>query len=225
MKEHPILFSAPMIRALLYGRKTQTRRAVKPVGNDGGFVLIENASRLWPYRSDDGESSFHTVKRGGNEYLDETPHECPYGRPGDRLWVRESWRAPTSCDHLPPRSISDSEAVRFIADETVGADAGFGKGRPGMFMPRWASRIDLEITAVRVERLQDISEQDAKAEGADGLVTETCTEDDKALLDLPLYSADPHRNGYALLWESLNGDGSWAENLWVWVVEFKRVAA
>lgn len=98
------------------------------------------------------------------------------------------------------------------------------KPRPSIHMPRWASRITLEITGVRVERLQDISEADAKAEGADCLVTDNCTDASRALLDMPLMEdGNPYRNGYALLWESINGDGSWAANPWVWVIEFKRV--
>ena len=154
MRERPILFNGPMVRASLSGQKTQTRRAVKPVGNDGGFVLIENDSRLWPYRSDDGESCFHTVKRGGNEYLDETPHECPYGRPGDRLWVREAWRSYESLDDIPPRAIAPGAGVQYEAGgSNLGIDRleGMGKLRPSMFMPRWASRITLEIVSVRVE--------------------------------------------------------------------------
>lgn len=192
MKERPIPFSGPMVRALLDDTKTQTRRLCK-LDMRAGMPEPELASLL---------------------------KCCPYGQPGDRLWVREAWRAPGSCDHLPPRSISDCEAVRFMADEVVGADPGFGKGRPGMFMPRWASRITLEITAVRVERLQDISEADAIAEGlfqdtAGRWTTYSATEAAKEHLS-PVQA-------YRDLWEQINGTGSWDANPWVWVLEFKRL--
>lgn len=91
-------------------------------------------------------------------------------------------------------------------------------------MPRWASRIQLEITGVRVERLQDISEDDARAEGADYQSTSQFDDKEKSLLDIPLMDdAAPYRNGYAMLWESINGSGSWDANPWVWVLEFRRI--
>jgi hypothetical protein len=198
MKERPILFSPPMVRALLNGAKTQTRRVVKPKH----LPFVENLT-----------ANFLGGKWG------ERP--TPYGKPGDRLWVREAWRAPSSCDRLPPRSISDSEGVRFMAEETLGADPGFGKGRPGMFMPRWASRITLEITEVRVERLQDISEADAIAEG--------CTKNHNGYFwggphaVIGLKQMTTAQKAYRDLWESINGPGSWEANPWVWAVSFKRL--
>ncbi len=201
MKERPILFSGAMVRSLLNCTKSQTRRVVK------GFAL----ELLAP----DGFTPEYVAMPENRN--------CPYGYAGDRLWVRESWRAPTSCDHMPPRSIADSEAVRFMADEVVGADAGFGKGRPGMFMPRWACRINLEITGVRVERLQDISEADAIAEGiqrvGDGwqrFHVDPDAEIGQAFTRNPVLA-------YRGLWESINGAGSWDANPWVWCIEFKRV--
>lgn len=194
----PILFSAPMVRAILAGTKMQTRRVVKPQPTHfvGGPGVTDAAGNPWPREPAVDEQSCSVVIR------------CPYGQPGDLLWVREAWRAPASCDHLPPRSISDSEAVSFMADETVGLDPGFGKGRPGMFMPRWASRITLRITSVRMERLQDISRGDAVAEG--------CPFANMAA------GPDP-RDWYRDLWNEINGAGAWDENPWVWVVSFKRV--
>jgi len=219
MKDRPILFSAPMVRAILEGRKTQTRRVVKPVGNDEGFVIIDYGNGGWPYRSDDGDSTTHTVKRGGNLYHDETPHACPYGQPGDRLWVREAWATHVCFDNIPPRDLT-TRSIHYQADGKVET----GKYRQAFHMPRWPSRILLEVTGVRVERLQDISEEDAKAEGADCLITANCTAEQRELLAMPLMDdATPYRNGYALLWESINGDGSWEANPWVWVIEFKRV--
>lgn len=193
MKERPILFSAPMVRGLLNDTKTQTRRVFK--AKNGG---------VWPNRND---------LPGMRQIL----RNCPYGQRGDRLWVREAWRAPSSCDHLPPRSISDSEGVRFMAEEIFGADPGFGKGRPGMFMPRWASRITLEITEVRVERLQDISEADALAEGIVRL------KEGFGLPDGSHFHATDPRQSYLSLWESINGPGSVEANPWVWAVSLKRM--
>lgn len=202
MTERPLLMSAPMVRAILNGSKTQTRRVLKtePL-YDGRFA-----------------GKWKLVGKGGREAALCSPmiaDLCPYGMPGDRLWVREHWRAPTSCDHLPPRSISDSEPLRFIADETTGPDAGFGKARRAFHMPRWASRITLEITGVRVERLQDICEADARAEGAPPLDPHW---------PIPADGRGTHASGYRSLWEQINGPESWGANPWVWVVEFTRAA-
>lgn len=200
MKERPILFSAPMVRAILAGTKTQTRRAIKTVGNDGGFVLVEqDDGSYWPRRSDDGESIFVTVRERGKEYVHEIPMACPYGAPGDRLWVRETWAAPHNCDHLKPSEIDDGWRIHYAATE----DRGGLLWRPSIFMPRWASRITLEVTDVRVERLQAISYEDAVAEGID-------------------HEYPKARAQYRDLWESINGTGSWAANPWVWVVELTR---
>lgn len=214
MKERPILFSAPMVRAILAGTKTQTRRVVKPVGNDDGFVIVDDRKGEWPYRSDDGDSTTHTVKRGGKLYLDETPHDCPYGRPGDHLWVREAfmhepadycWEASVSIPCRPASTV-------YRADYPESKP---GEGwKPSIHMPRHLSRILLEVTSVRVERLQDISEADAVAEGVD-----FAGHTDEIMHD---YSPDER---FSMLWESINGAGSWNKNPWVWVVEFRRVEA
>ena len=136
-KERPILCSAPDVMAILDGRKTQTRRIMKPQPN-----------RTWP----DEVTPHWSV--GGNRTLPgaSNPLRCPYGVPGDRLWVREAWRLPDGA----PKGWVD-----YRADDTRD---GF-KWKPSIHMPRWASRITLEVTDVRVERLQDISEADAMAEG------------------------------------------------------------
>jgi len=226
MKERPILFSAPMVRAIIAGRKTQTRRAVKPVGNDDGFVILNHGMHDWPYRSDDGDSSFHTVKRGGKLYLDETPHTCPYGKPGDRLWVREAWAETDREDGTPVIAYRAGGNIAIGRDHPKGNDylidtiawddmPHVETWRPSIHMPRWASRILLEITAVRVERLQDISEADAQAEGAPFELGE--------LERLILGAKAKYRSGFCRLWQSINGPGSWDANPWVWVVEFKRV--
>lgn len=228
MKERPILFSGAMVRAILDGRKTQTRRIVKPQPTPGQGMV--NASycghpHLWlrsgPCRSDDPTYEW----------------KCPYGKPGDRFWVREAWRVGKPHDQTPPcdilpaaLAIDKGVTVLYEAggwrsvgpsgrgEPTYPDDAGMpdwaGKCRPSMFMPRAMSRITLEITGVRVERLNDCSVKDAIAEGAEPLppdpaITQVCPED---------YVA-----GYRKLWDSINGAGAWKANPWVWVVEFRRV--
>lgn len=204
MRERPILFSSPMVRAILAGTKTQTRRVVKPVGDDDSFVLQDYGDGWWPYRSDDGESPM----KGDNEI----PHACPYGHPGDRLWVRETWRV---CGGREYEYQQDRSQVMYRATHQ---EDGFPLTwesyvwRPSIFMPRWASRITLEVTGVRVERLQDISIADAMAEG----VVET---------NANLRGLEPcmeWRYAYEDLWRQINGPDSWDANPWVWVIEFRR---
>ena len=163
MTERPILFSAPMVRAILDRTKTQTRRVVK----------------LKP-------DYMETFLRLPNKVAC-----CPYGQPGGRLWVRETFEDCESALH---------SCVLYRAD---GGTPGT-KWTPSIHMPRWASRITLEITGVRVERLQDISEEDAISEGTP-------------------FPCGGWVGGYQKLWESIHGPGSWDLNPWVWVVEFKRV--
>ena len=187
MKEKPILFSALMVRALLAGTKTQTRRIVKPPPK-------------WASASCAG------VDFG-----------CPYGVPSDRLWVREAWAVPHPLDHLKPSEVPQGAAlVYYAATENLG---GLLK-RQSLFMPRWASRITLELTAVRVERLQEISEADARAEGS------PCVDEfsGREVLFPDHSKAGSFRLGYSVLWESINGAGSWAVNPWVWVLSFKRIS-
>ena len=189
MKERPILFSAPMVRALLVGTKTQMRRIVK--ARDLEWMDVHQGLR----EPDNAE-------------------RCPYGKPGgDRLYVREAWAAPHAYDHLPPRLIPQDARIHYAATE----DRGGLPWRPSIHMPRWASRITLEITSVRMERLQDIDLADALAEGIS---------DTGALI---LDSAGNEQGGpiaeYAVLWEQINGPGSWDANPWVWVVEFKAIEA
>lgn len=214
MKEHPILFSAPMVRALLAGTKTQTRRVAKPQPD---YICQDGT----PARSTDTAK----VRRGQMMTF-----SCPYGQPGDRLWVREAWSAHKDEDHLPPRDCSRD--IRFYEVEhgrQRGLNPRIGKLRPSMFMPRWHSRITLEVTGVRVERLQDISEADAIAEGcitagSIQVLSERrnhLSSPDVAGIDGKVYQDAAH--AYSALWESINGPGSWDANPWVWVVEFKRV--
>ncbi len=217
MKERPILFNGEMVRALLDGRKTQTRRVIKPqpLGYTGRkFIVPDDSHKAW-HDSDDFLGF------------------CPYGQPGGRLWVRES----TEEDCIGSASIS-----RYCADGAPvlysGCDDPEFNGswalwdyprlkRPSIHMPRWASRILLEVTAVGVERLQDISEEDALAEGIDviGGAASTCPYRNYRIGkpgEMSLHCSSPMRS-YMTLWESINGPGSWAANPWVCVVEFHRV--
>lgn len=188
MKEHPILFSAAMVRAILDGTKTQTRRLVKlPTG-------FERIDRVYPigdgWRID--ESNPHGIARQVT---------CPYGVPGDRLWVKEAITRDIYAD-----------TSHFRADSApTKADAWPWKRRmlPGMFMPKGLRRITLELIDVRVERLQDISEKDARAEGC------IASEGTHGTCDA--------RTRYSELWDRINGPGAWDLNPWVWALTFKRM--
>jgi hypothetical protein len=158
---------------------------------------------------------------------------CPFGRPGEHLWVRETCRAeelPSGADgvrYFADLAFSMIDDTRNAADEWLKMHSYRGKRGatvPSIHMPRWASRIDLLIQSIRVERLQDISEADALAEGADCLIMDNCTDIERNLLDLPLMeNGNPYRNGFALLWEASYGAGSWEANPWVWVIGFERI--
>lgn len=195
MKERPILFQGPMVRAILDWRKTQTRREIKPQPEGPACV------RALQYHAATGN-----LLLGGN---------CPYGTVGDRLWVRETWMTYEREDGLDGVLFRADAGFRQIentpqaAAKWVAARHGVaGKWRPSIFMPRWASRITLEITSVRVERLQEISNEDCFAEG---MWEETNPE------------VKCNRLWYSSLWETINGPGSWDKNPWVWVIEFLRL--
>lgn len=192
-RERPILFSGPMVRAILEGRKTQTRRLLKPQPpEDVGELVVDFYHPTIVVKDEEqpGERTFGVFSADG-----EWAQKCPYGAPGDRLWVRETWREVQS---------DTSTSLYYRADEEWHEKAGW---RPSIHMPRWASRITLEATDVRVQRLQDISEEDAKAEGADDIRYRTAKE------------------CFSDLWDSIHGDGAWAANPWVWAITFKRVEA
>ena len=218
MTERPIIFSAPMVRAILAGTKVQTRRVVKPQPPE---ILPAYAPKVyWPARDrhmthgdPDGAAYLQFerpgdydgahVMRGGFGF------RCPYGQPGDRLWVREAWKV-------------DLNHKFYRADEQRPGE--LTSAMPWMHsihMPRWASRITLEVTAVRVERLQDISEADALAEGVSPKWEPGCS--GRLMEALGGFSFRPAASAYAELWEQINGPGSWDANPWVWVIEFKRV--
>lgn len=207
-KERPILFSGPMVRAILEGRKTQTRRVVKhqPIKGD---VYPTKDDGIWGAQTERSVTSYFA---------------CPHGQPGDRLWVRETWGLLDTqpCDG-PERA-----TIGYRADGDGNAPNGrYQLWRPSIFMPRWASRLTLEILRIRVERLQDITEDDCIDEGVphDGLVGYYCEEGDpNDPEDIGAHRCN-WRAGYKQLWDSLNaarGHG-WDKNPWVWVIEFKRI--
>lgn len=232
MKERPILFSAPMVRAILEGTKTQTRRVVKlRPPNAIGTFFCGAGDWVWSFRKGADSSIFR----------------CPYGVPGDRLWVRETWAQVWDCPALPCCEASESfhEDHRRVAYRSTEPNAlkdyacsfdcdhdepGCAPWKPSIHMPRRASRITLEVTGVRVERLQDITEADAKAEGVEPYTQpHGCIHPDQRVpgpgFDGARLGDQPHRLPFADLWESINGADSWAANPWVWVVEFKRLEA
>ncbi|MDH0745240.1 hypothetical protein N5D61_02640 [Pseudomonas sp. GD03842] len=211
IKERPILFSAPMVRAILEGRKTVTRREIKPSmrSADTQFELHQQENGSW--------LPLHTFDESCmDDQGTEHPIKCPYGQPGDRLWVRETWAADAQVDSIAPRDLSQGEPILYPADGAVRQTGCSmitqGRGRPSIHMPRWASRILLEIADVRVERLQDISEEQAEAEGVGFL--RAAPDFDETLTAKQLFE---------VLWDYINGGGAWAANPWVRVVEFKRV--
>ena len=224
MKEHPILFSAPMVRAILEGRKTQTRRVCKNkvyangLGFNGHDFNCHNdylppSALLMDYREGGYDSTTSDLEGWGEA--------CPYGQPGDRLWVRETHAivprtAYAMSDGVQQTLRPDDNHDAAIYREGWERSTGGFRWRPSIHMPRWASRILLEVVSVRVERLQDISEADAEAEGAplELGVLERVTLGAKAR----------YRSGFCRLWSSINGRESWDANPWVWVVEFRRVA-
>lgn len=217
MKERGMIFNGEMVRAILDGRKTQTRRIISNVGADNCIPLQKRT------KTKDG---IYTHVMGANIY-----GLCQFGKVGDRLWVRETW-SDVNLDGAPAVAYrADDEVYDLMEDESLlDEDGAFnyqdprvskyqfaawysdlisgveGNWRPSIHMPRWASRILLEITDVRVERLNAITESDASAEG----ITDTGFGD--LLVD-----------GYRYLWKSIYGDDSWQANPWVWVIEFKVV--
>lgn len=216
IKERPILFSAPMVRAILEGRKTVTRRVIKPQPNwDGKWFQWDGHAP----NSKDGAVGGNTI-----EAADLLCWSSPYGKRGDRLWVREAFGLQVrhygggTGEHIVYRA-TNPNAIYCKSAEGSQYPV---KWKPSIHMPRHSSRILLEITAVRVERLQDITEEQAKAEGVRLYTDHAELGDWWHVEGIETYSADPRRS-FELLWASINGAESWDANPWVWVVEFKRV--
>jgi len=202
-KERPILFSGPMVRAILAGLKTMTRRVVRiPPGWAHDFRFSDPmdgkpGAAPWP----------HLLGADGRYHR----RACPYGLPGDRLWVRETWA---------PKQFEAGVNYRATGDLL---DTGHCRWKPSIHMPRRASRILLEVTDVRVERLQDITDHDVCYEGLQA--TEFMPVLKHRVIDGYLHGEDQKAviDGFRKLWESINGPDSWDADPWVWVVSFKRV--
>lgn len=219
-----------MVRALLNGSKTQTRRIVKPQPPADRRIGMVNAAycgrpNIWLC---DGDVQSCRDAIGVTEWA------CPYGQPGDRLWVREQFGRFEKVNEMPAGYgyAADLDTCGQVLVEGVARTWDKVKHWPSIHMPRWASRITLEITGIRAERLNDISDRDAKAEGVERNVhlDGSWSSDDgwihyinRAKNNDEGFPAETARESYCTLWESINGPGSWAVNPWVWVVEFKRV--
>lgn len=205
MKEHPILFSTPMVQAILEGRKTMTRRIVKPQPN--AIAPFEYGMPTEAYYGDWPHSGYAKELK------------CPYGQPGDHLWVRETFQH-TKILNINPED--KNYGYVYKADGQPWEDYEGWTWKPSIFMPREASRIDLLIKSIRVERLQDISDKDAINEGIEVIHESDYTVYKNYLLKVKLGSVNPIKS-FRTLWQSINGPGSWEANPWVWVIEFERV--
>jgi hypothetical protein len=258
MRERPILFSDAMVRAILAGTKTQTRRLVKPqpefaqVHMHAGRVVRDAEHRAWCWRGHDFGDGDAVNARPGSEM----EAMCPYGVPGDRLWVREACalvKSPGLGDWRWPTDDEEADAVWFRATDSLHLCHGpreIGSAldtyamvrptrwRPSIHMPRWACRIVLDVVDMRVERLHDISDDDARAEGLavitkDGGRTWKFGVADRDGLPGTDNTGWPWsewdvsaRKAYARLWDSINGARApWSANPWVWAVTFKPVEA
>lgn len=201
-REHPIIFSGPMVTAILRGEKTQTRRVMKP-----------QPSRV------DEHGRWYRMPGGGESLMDSWP--CPFGRPGDRLWVRESFSSDWILHQLPPREWPHGAPVHYWADGNP-EYGDWTPPKPPIHMPRWASRLTLEVVSVRVERLQAITEEDARAEGITDGGCLNCGDPEPCKCAFPTPCAI---ESFIDLWNSINFDRGygWEANPWVWVVEFERV--
>lgn len=213
MADRPILFSAPMVRALLDGRKTQTRRVLKPQppawcypDQRPGFSCMTPPGHI--------EFRGHYVGPNGTDHGPASKFiKLPYA-PGDRLWVREAWRTERPLDHVKPSLLPRNvpgRPVRIWHELDRDNCDQHGRYRHARFMPRWASRLTLLVTDVRVQRLQDISEADAQAEGCDPLVIDGAVE------------CGRRKTVFQQLWNSINGPTAWDENPWVTAVTFDVV--
>lgn len=226
MTDRPILFSGPMVRALLDGRKTQTRRVLNPQPPaDMGLVGIYAPKLTAVFGYETPDTDYKVTLR----YM-----------PGDRLWVREAWRTHVGSDHVAPREISPELLIQYEASGPSFGDGLSGKVRPSMFMPRWASRLTLTVTDVRVQRLQEISEADAIAEGvptdddyAGSFAKEYCHHCGGSgvhgafgagygMTEVDCAECETAKLRFRNLWDSINaGRGyGWDANPWVVVIGF-----
>lgn len=229
MTDRPILFSAPMVRALLAGTKTQTRRVLKPQPFADRYYegVIDCTFVPAPASNLQAYARFGAAAVGGGAIRTET--FTPRIQPGDTVWVREAWRSHETYDDLAPGKMGGEEPVRYEADDahqTWGfpAISKLGRLRASMHMPRWASRLTLTVTDVRVERLHDISEVDARAEGAYVGKASGRVADNQMAMNLGMWFANG-RGWYADLWDRINAKNTkravpWASNPWVVAYSF-----
>jgi hypothetical protein len=229
MKESPILFSAPMVRAIIEGRKTQTRRVVKPQPNVfvGGTKMSRSECDKLLLRWTKGLPYKPTQKKctkNGQVWEEDNgdrfePIKCRFGQVGDRLWVRETYAAEGFVN-------DDDYQINYLYRSDLQAEENQPRWKPSIFMPRAASRITLEITDVRVERLNDISENDAIAEGIESFRAAPGDGSNKTIYknygQSGGYLANPV-DSFQSLWASINGMESWDANPYVWVIEFKVI--
>lgn len=253
VKSRPVVVSAPRVRALLDGWVTQARFAVKPQPAGGvsarwGFTVASTT------RSSVGKWTCSVLDPHGSRFAERGRERvvfdarCPYGEPGDTLWVRETWRSwAETCrdDHgddecsphcnqtyvayaaTPRRGFRprpDGSAITYLVEGSPLEQNPklLGPWKPSIHMPRWASRLTLEVTGVRVEQLQDISEADARNEGIERHDATGCIGWWRDYLN-PRAACSSPRESFASLWESIHGANSWSVNPWVWVVSFKVV--
>lgn len=222
MRERPILFSAPMVRAILQGRKTQTRRVLKP--QPRLFDINEHGTPCQVGVFQVQGRAYNQLTLGSDK-AGVILSEPRLHSVGDTLWVREGWRTLHKWNDLAPSHLpDDQDKIDYLADGGARNPLwAWGKGRPSIHMPRWASRISLKVTGVKVERLHDISEADAIAEGISVAPNDTTAKD--AWIDytgsiVPFMFA---RDSFGSLWKSINGAQSWQANPWVAVYTFERV--
>ncbi|WP_370602552.1 hypothetical protein [Citrobacter cronae] len=245
MKERGMIFNREMVRSIIDGRKTQTRRimAIQPEHSELGLRRVidskngrDNGKYFW------SQSGACGLKMRSKMF------GCPYGEVGDRIWVRETW-SDVNLEGSPAVAYrADDEVYDLMEDESLLDEGGSfnyqdprvckyqfaawhsdlisgieGNWRPSIHMPRWASRITLDITDVRVERLNGISETDAEAEGIDMEALFDSQDCYDCIADHNMTGRPTAKGAFKYLWESIYGEEGWKSNPWVWVIEFKRV--
>lgn len=242
VKERGILFSGPMVRAIIEGRKTQTRRPMKPNPDD----LFQARTRSLGFSGGHDGFGWYFCDY---EYPEEgsTKWNCPYGQPGDRLWVRETFTIESTYEYPGENLPTDGRPIKKVPESYEAEDFAYemipryratepetelyheedcrqcedngscSKWKPSIHMPRWASRITLEITSVRVERIQDITELDAKAEGSS-----LCVAGIESSIGDEVRQIKTHRVGFVRSWNVIY-PGAWSINEWVWVISFKVI--
>ena len=216
MKEHPLLMNGPLVRATLEGRKTQTRRPIKPQPDDDIVdVEYDAIADLW---------LGNTQEDNDLGYTSSWAARCPLGKAGDRLWVRETFQAWRKVGHesdewepicVKAASFGDTIEYRATSKST-------GPWTPSIHMPRWACRLVLPLVSVRVERVQDITEEDAKAEGVEPVLMRGIGSYPEWMRPT-MREVGGHQKAFELLWKQIYGDALWDANPWVWVAEWDHI--